>query len=118
MTWKLGIVAGAVLLAGCDTRPEAVVRGEMRLLILDRCQNRMYPIPERVGYSEHSYYCNCLRDTITQGKSRSELIAMERDAARYMEPGANVIRQCTAQAIHEAREYRQKYSVFKDDDSN
>ncbi len=106
MSWKFGLVVGAVLLAGCDTRPEAVVRGEMRMHILERCQNGMYPIPERVGYSEHTHYCNCLRDTITEGKSRSELIAMEKDAALYMEPGETVVRQCTARAIAQAEEAR------------
>ena len=105
MTWKFALLAGVLLLAGCDTRPEAVVKGEMRVHIRDRCMQGLYEWPEGVIAPDHNY-CSCLVNSLTEGKSRSELIEMEQNAALYMEPGEAVVRQCTARAIAQAEEAR------------
>ena len=101
MKWNLGLVAGAVLLTGCDMRTDPVVHGEMRLHIRERCNQGLFEIPEVVGYYRMEY-CECMVDRLTDGKSRSQILEMEQNPALYMEPNEDVVRQCTEVAQPES----------------
>ena len=103
MVRKFGMLAGVVLLTACDTRTEPQVTLEMRVHIRERCSQGLYPMPEGITGALQLNYCNCLVDRLTEGKSRSDIIEMEEDPALYMEPGDDLVRQCTSQARDQER---------------
>lgn len=109
MAWKPGMLAGIVLLTGCDTRTEPQVTLEMRGHIRERCNQGLYSLPEGISGGLQLNYCGCLVDRLTDGKSRSDIIEMEENPALYMEPGDDVIRQCTDHAREQERRSRESY---------
>ena len=106
MTWRSGLLAGAFLLAGCDMRTDNEIILGMRVHIRERCNQGLYPLPEGIAGGLQLNYCSCIVDRLTEGKSRSDIIEMEENAALYMEPGETIVRQCTGRANAQAEEAR------------